>query len=236
MTDDRMSRAEREDLHRLVRQREKVMKSAAKQRSSELLADFENQMGSEYSFDQDQIWEKATEAATREVEKAEKLVAARCAELGIPKQFAPGLELEWHHRGYDNLLAKRRAELRRMATTQIQAIESKAITEIEMNCLGAQEQLALAGVTSDAARGFIERLPSVEKLMPRLSFAALAGEADPPIAEQLVSSNALRQRNFRERQAALRKADVTLQPPPRNADDESDDESPPRHQEKDKTP
>ena len=37
-----ISRNEREDLQRLVRQREKVLKSAAKQRSAELLADFEN--------------------------------------------------------------------------------------------------------------------------------------------------------------------------------------------------
>jgi hypothetical protein len=47
-----MTRAEREDLQRLVRQREKVLRSGVKQRSAELLADFENQMGSEYSFDQ----------------------------------------------------------------------------------------------------------------------------------------------------------------------------------------
>ena len=33
-----------EDLQRLIRQREKVQKSAAKLRSAELLADFENQM------------------------------------------------------------------------------------------------------------------------------------------------------------------------------------------------
>jgi hypothetical protein len=37
-----MTRSERDDLQRLVRQREKVRKSAAKQRSAELLADFEN--------------------------------------------------------------------------------------------------------------------------------------------------------------------------------------------------
>ena len=43
--------------------------------------------------------------------------------------------------------------------------------------------------------------------MRPLSFAAIAGEADPPIAEQLVTPNALRQRRFRERQRALR--DVT---------------------------
>jgi hypothetical protein len=181
-------------------------------------------MGQAYSFDQDEVWKKATEAAEREVAKAKKAVAARCLELGIPERFSPGLGLSWWSR-HENACKERRAELRKMATTKIEAIERKAITEIEMNCLGAQEQLALAGVTSDAARGFIERLPSIETLMPRLSFAELAGEADPPIAEQLVSSNALRQRKFRERQAALRKRDVTLPATEHNADDESDDES-----------
>src|SRR5262245_35086050 len=50
-----MTKGEREDLQRLIRPREKVLKSAAKQRSAELLADFENQMGSEFSFDDDAI-------------------------------------------------------------------------------------------------------------------------------------------------------------------------------------
>jgi hypothetical protein len=118
-----ITRLEREDLQRLVRQREKVLKSAAKQRSAELLADFENQISQEYFFDQDEIWKQATEAAEREVAKAQKQVAARCRELGIPDRFAPGLGLSWRHRGYDNMIEKRRNELRRMAQTQIAAIE-----------------------------------------------------------------------------------------------------------------
>jgi hypothetical protein len=70
----------------------------------------------------------------------------------------------------------------------------------------------LAGLTSDAAREFIEKLPGIETLMPRLSFADVAGEAEPPIAEQLVSPNALRQRRHRERQrAALENAHNALQ-------------------------
>ena len=60
-------------------------------------------------------------------------------------------------------------------------------------------------------------LPSVEDLMPRLSFAEVAGESQPPVAERLLSSNALRQARFRERRAAalhnvtepLQVADVT---------------------------
>jgi hypothetical protein len=201
MTEAPISKSEREDLQRLIRQREKVLKSAARQRSAELLADFENQMGQQYAFDQDETWKRATEVADSEVAKAQKQVAARCRELGIPDQFAPSLHLEWHARGYGNALDKRRAELRRMAQTQIEAIERKAITEIEVSCLEAQTHLALAGLTSEAARGFIGKLPGIETLMPKLSFAEIAGEAEPPIAEQLVTSNALRQRRYRERKA-----------------------------------
>jgi hypothetical protein len=113
-----------------------------------------------------------------------------------------------------------------MAKTRIEAIEAKAVTEIELSCLDAQTKIAVAGLTSDAARLFIEKLPGVEMLMQRLSFAAVAGEAEPPVAEQLVSSNALRQRRFRERQAALgRNGPEALQPPSRNATDDDDSEA-----------
>jgi hypothetical protein len=215
-----ISKSEREDLQRLVRQREKVLKSAAKQRSAELLADSENQMGQQYAFDQDEVWEQAAKAAEREVQKAQKLVAAHCRELGIPNQFAPSLSLSWSHRGYDNAVDKRRAELRRVAQAQIEAIERKALVEIELGCLQAQEQIALSGLTSDKALQFIEELPSIEKLMPKLSFGELSDEAEPPIAEQLVSSNALRQRRYRERQALRHNVTPALQASQRNAEDE----------------
>jgi hypothetical protein len=109
------------------------------------------------------------------------------------------VSLNWCNRGYDNIIEKRRVELRRMAKTAIEAQERKAITAIELSCLEAQTKLATAGLTSEAARRFVEQLPSINDLMPQLSFAKVAGEADPPVAEQLVSPNALRQRRHRER-------------------------------------
>jgi hypothetical protein len=114
-----------------------VLKSAAKQRSAELLADFENQMGSEFRFDDDATWAKATEAAKREVAKAQVLVAARCRELGIPDRFAPSLSLEWNHRGYDNQVKSRKDELRKMAETRIEAIEAKAKLDSMLDRKGA---------------------------------------------------------------------------------------------------
>lgn len=203
-----ITKSEIENLQRLVRQRERVQKSAAKQRSADLLADFENQMASEFSFDDDATWARAKAEAEAEVRRAKIKIAARCRELGIADRFAPTLGMSWVHRGYDNMLERRRNELRRVATTKIEAIERSAITQIEVSSLDAQTNLAIAGLTTAAAHAFIQALPSVADFMPSLSYAELAGEAKPPIVEQLLSPNALRQRRYRERQAALRDAEA----------------------------
>ena len=65
-----MMKGERNDLARLVRQRERLLKTAASQRAAEVLADFERQMGAQYSFDQDEIWKEAHAAAEKAVEAA----------------------------------------------------------------------------------------------------------------------------------------------------------------------
>ena len=49
------------------------------------------------------------------------------------------------------LSIKRREELRHMATTQVAAIERKAIIQIETLCLDAQTTLAVSGLTSESA-------------------------------------------------------------------------------------
>ncbi len=216
-----MTKGERDDLQRLIRHRERAQKSAAKLRSRNLLADFENQIAAQYSFDDDAVWAAAKKAAQAEVAKAQKRVAAQCQELGIPARFAPSLQLGWVHRGYDNLIAKRRNELRRVAESRVAALEQEAVVQIELASVEAETEITIAGLTSETARAFVERLPTVESLMPALSYDELAGEADPPVVEQLVSPNAQRQRRFRERQA-LRNADVTPKPALPNATDDAD--------------
>jgi hypothetical protein len=116
-----MSKTEREALLRLVRQRNKMMKAGSKQREAELKADFENHMGQEYAYDQDEIWKKAVERVKPEVRKAQAEMAARCRELGIPKEFAPTIRLEWSGRGYGNALESQKQEKRRMAYTRIRS-------------------------------------------------------------------------------------------------------------------
>src|SRR3954467_15184013 len=104
---NRMTKSEREDLQRLIRQRERVQKSAAKERSAQMLADFENAMGAIYQPEDDPVWEQLMSIAHHEVDKVQQQLVVRCQELGIPNQFTPGCDLRWRHRGYGNALAER---------------------------------------------------------------------------------------------------------------------------------
>jgi hypothetical protein len=174
MTGAGMTKGERDDLARLIRQRERVMKTAAVQRSAELLADFERQMGSIYAFDQDETWKAAHAAAKESVDAATREIERRCQELGIPKEFAPGLNLLWYGRG-ENALKSRREELRRMAKTRIEAMAAAARTAIETHSVDAQTQLLAGSLTSDAAREFLAQMPKVQDLMPALDATTIKG-------------------------------------------------------------
>jgi hypothetical protein len=187
------------------------------------VADFENQLASEFRFDDDAVWAEAAKAAQTEIERVQKRIAARCQELGIPDRFAPSLQLLWCNRGYDNMVEKRRKELRHVAQARVAAIEQDAVVKIEIASIEAQTEIATAGLESDAARAFVAKLPTVESLMPALSYQEIAGEADPPVIEQLVSPNALRQRRFREKQKALRNAQTVTPGALRNSPDNAAD-------------
>lgn len=172
-----MTKGERADLTRLVRQRERLMKTLASQRAAELLADFERQMGAIYSFDDDETWKAAHAAADKAVKDAKAVIAQRCEEMGIPKEFAPTINASWWDRG-QNAMKERRAELRKMATARTAAQEKSARTEIEKISIQAQTELVAGGLTSEAAQAFLTSMPSVEVLMPALDATQIKGLLD----------------------------------------------------------
>ena len=175
-----MTKSERTDVCTLIRRRERIEKTATAQRAAELRADFEQQMAAMYSFDDDEIWKAANLAAKQAAEQAQAIVLARCKELGIPKQFAPGVSTGWHARG-ENDCASRRAELRKVAMTRIDALEKTARTAIEKRSVELQEQVIVSGLTSDAAVSFLAKLPSVQSLMPQIDARSLFKEKNAPL-------------------------------------------------------
>ena len=71
----------------------------------------------------------------------------------------------------EDAVKERRCELRRLAYTQIEAIEKAAKMEVERRSVEVQTELISQGILSDAAKALLERLPAVEELMPNLDVA-----------------------------------------------------------------
>ncbi len=165
--DGKMTKSERSELGQLIRKRERLMKAQVAERSSAMMAEFETQCSAIYSFDQDGIWTEAMAAAEKVAEKSAKIIEDRCKELGIPKEFAPSLNVHWYSRG-EGAVKSRRIELRLTARARIAACEKKAIAQIERMSLEAQTEVIANGLVSEAALSFLERMPTLESLMPAL--------------------------------------------------------------------
>jgi hypothetical protein len=168
----KMTKADRQELSKLVRRHELVAKSAVKQRGAELLAHFEKQLATIHKYYQDEVWKEAHDAAKAAAREADEKIAARCREVGIPEDWRPGLSLNWYGRG-ETAAAGRRQELRRVAITAIDAMEKKAVTQIEEQSLRLQTLLVADGLDSEAARAFLAALPSPQELMPPLDVAEI---------------------------------------------------------------
>lgn len=166
-----MTKHEREALAKLIRQRERLAKTAAAERSAVLLADFEQQADRLYSYDEDEVWHAAVLTAKEEVAKAQRRIAERCRELGIPAPFAPTLGISWTQQRA--AVAGERAKMRHVAKRRIEQIEATARSAIERASVAAQEALLVGGLSTDAARMFAESLPVADELMPTLDMAEL---------------------------------------------------------------
>lgn len=160
-----MTKGERDQLLQLVKKRERVMRVKAQERSALLLAEFDAQSAKIHHWDEDEVWKRVHAEAERAIELAQVEIAARCKDLGIPAEFAPGLNMYWHGRGH-NAVADRRAELRRAAKSRIEAIEKEAVSKIEGLSLEAQTQIIAHGLESEAAKAFLDTMPKLESLMP----------------------------------------------------------------------
>ena len=162
-----MTKGEREDLIRLVKQREKVAKTAAEQRSAAMLADFEQKISALHAFDNNEVWNAAAHACKEQAEKAALAIAVEADKLGIPKEFQPSISFHWARRG-QNEYQERRTELRRLAKAEIDALEQVARVQIESQSVSAQTEIIAHGLSSEAAVTFLNSLPAIETMMPVL--------------------------------------------------------------------
>ena len=167
MAERQMTKGERDDLCRLVKQREKVAKTAAEQRSAAMLAEFEQQISAVHTFNRNDVWKAAVEAAIEAAKKANEAVVSGADKLGIPREFQPKLQFNWARRG-ENEYRERRDELRRLAKAEIDALEKLARVQIESQSVQAQTEIIANGLNSEAAIAFLNRLPAIKSMMPAL--------------------------------------------------------------------
>lgn len=164
-----LSRNETHDLSMIIKDRAKVLKAHVAEQATAFLADFEQKLAAVYSFDEDEVWRQAAEKAQEVVASAQKVIAERCKELGIPKDFAPGLDITWHGRG-QNALNLRRIELRRVAKASVEAMSAAAVAKIERQSLDLRTQIVAMGLLSAEAKLFLDSLAPVEEMMRALQF------------------------------------------------------------------
>lgn len=163
----RMTKGERDDLVRLIKQRERVAKTAAEQRSAAMLAEFEQKVSALHTFATNDVWKAAVDAAVDAAKAANKTVNEEAARLGIPEEFRPSLSFHWARRG-ENEYQSRRDELRRLAKAEIAALEHVARVQIETASVQAQTEIIANGLNSEAAVAFLNRMPAIETMMPVL--------------------------------------------------------------------
>jgi hypothetical protein len=195
-----VNRADRENLARLARMRARQAKTEAQQREKVLLAEVEDLLAAEFEAE-DALWADAVTIAREAADKANELIVARCADLGIPPKHAPHLMLGWQPRGGGFIDPNRRAELRKLAQTRLAALTSTAKTIIDRKLLDTETALIAESLDTDDARVFLEAMPTAEELMPSLSLGDLGVEHyQPPdgAASDLLSPSTVTERKRRQ--------------------------------------
>jgi hypothetical protein len=167
-----MTKGEREDLIRLIKQRERVAKTAAEQRSAAMLAEFENGVAARHAFATNDVWRASVEACIECAKQASEKITAECDKLGIPAEFQPRVSFQWLQRG-ENAYENRRTELRRVAKAEIDAMEKVARVQIEQASVQAQTEVIANGLTSASAIEFLRSMPAIETMMPALDIASI---------------------------------------------------------------
>jgi hypothetical protein len=172
-----MTSRDRAELGKLLRMRAKVTKSGIDQQQAALIADVEQQLSASYKFD-DEIWQDVTRIAQAEIAKADAEIAKRCKALGIAAKLRPSISISWSSRG-ENYLAARRAELRMTARTRIEELAQEAKVTVDRDVADKMTILVAGGLDSEEGRKFLESMPTVDSLMPRIKIERLSLAPNP---------------------------------------------------------
>jgi hypothetical protein len=169
-----MTRDERSELATVVRMRAKLAREDADVRGAELMAQFEEELATEYPANDPRLAE-ITEQAADAMRRADAEIAAVCEAAGIRSEFRAGLHVVWHGRG-ENGVEMRRTELRKVAQSRITAMVKTAKLAITRAETEARGRLAELSMTTSEGKALMESMPTVEYLLPTLALRQIEAE------------------------------------------------------------
>lgn len=166
-----LTRADRAHLISVAKGRKQLAKAQLEAAAARAMADFEASMAAMYDPQMLELDHLVTEAEEL-IDRFNKQIAEKCAERGIPANFAPSARFGWAPRG-ENWDPKRRAELRKVAATEVAAKVREGRLVIEEASMAAIEALIVDGLSSDAAREWLTRIPTADALVGNLDLRAI---------------------------------------------------------------
>lgn len=171
-----MTKTERQELASLVRKNAKVQRAVAAERAAQLLNEFEQQLDRHYSYDEEEFWRQGYAEAQEAIDRLNAAITRRCDERGIPRDFRPHASCFWSERGR-NAMRQERADMRRVAHAQIEAMQKRRLTEIARWETERETQLVAGALTSEAAHAFLAQMPeALERVMFSLDVQQIADQ------------------------------------------------------------
>lgn len=173
-----MSASERNRLMEITKRRARSVKFDIEKRAAQLRADVERQLSQQFREDDERFAALTQRMREREKEDTEWL-ARLCREAGIKPEFAPRCGIWWASRG-ENSDRERRAELRKLGHSRIDALSREARHAIEQWQSETEIKLLASGLHSKEALEFFATIPNAEQLLPAPTLAQLDALATTP--------------------------------------------------------
>ncbi len=102
-------------------------------------------------------------------------IERRCDELGVRPELRPR-QLNMFHSS-PRLSRDRQIEVRRLARAELDAAGKRAKTEIDRQTAAVCAEVIVAGISSPEAQALLNRVPSVESLVPPLAVQEIEAKA-----------------------------------------------------------
>lgn len=175
-----MSKSERTELQRLVRQRFKLLREEVRGRQAEMAAEIDHAVVAKHQ-DRDEARAEVQRTVNRITEKAnaevdETIKAAGYNRTGSASGWYSSPIIRWGDDG--------RHEQRRALVSDLEAKVKQAHLRLDREEVDLLQALAIGALESDEAREFLGRIPTVAELVPASRMEELeASLADTPSNE-----------------------------------------------------